>query len=129
MYHTGSFPHEWDFRNKRVGVIGSGSTGVQVMTALGKPGMVKKLVSFQRTPQYSVPSGDGPVTEEQRKKFNEGYLDGSLWNQGGLCLRYLVSHADSPAVFNSAVGFGFDESPTPTFSVSEEERQRKSAWQ
>lgn len=79
MYHTGSFPHEWDFRNKRVGVIGSGSTGVQVMTALGKPGMVKHMVSFQRTPQYSVPSGDGPVTKEQRDKVNEGYKDGSLW--------------------------------------------------
>lgn len=108
LYHTGAFPKDWDFRDKRVGVIGSGSTGVQVITALGKPGMVKQLTSFQRSPQYSVPSGDRPVTEEERKKINEGYKDGSVWDQ----------------VFNSYVAFGFDESTIPTFSVSEEERQR-----
>ena len=28
MYHTGAFPKDWDFRGKRVGVIGSSSTGV-----------------------------------------------------------------------------------------------------
>ena len=84
MYHTGSFPHEWDFKNKRVAVIGSGSTGVQVITALGKPGMVKQLTSFQRSPQYSVPSGDGPVSEEERRVFNEGYKDGTIWSQGML---------------------------------------------
>ena len=82
MYHTGSFPHEWSGKNKRVAVIGSGSTGVQVLTALGKPGAVKQLTSFQRTPQYSVPSGDGPVSAEERRKFNEGYKDGSVWDQG-----------------------------------------------
>ena len=108
MYHTGAFPWDWDFRGKRVGIIGSGSTGVQVITALGKPGMTKSLTTFQRSPQYSVPSGDRPVTEEERRKINEGYKDGSVWDQ----------------VFNSFVAFGFDESPTPAMSVSEEERQR-----
>ena len=54
IHHTGSFPHDWDFKGKRVGVIGSGSTGVQVITALGQPGMVKSLTTFQRNPQYSV---------------------------------------------------------------------------
>lgn len=108
MHHTGAFPREYDFRNKRVGVIGSGSTGVQVITALGKPGQVKQLTSFQRSPQYSVPSGDGPVSKEEREKFNQGYKDGSVYDQ----------------VFNSLVAFGFDESTIPTFSVSEEERQR-----
>ena len=108
MYHTGNFPWDWETRGKRVGVIGSGSTGVQVITALGQLGRVKQLTSFQRSPQYSVPSGDRAVTEEERKQINEGYKDGSVWNQ----------------VFNSLVAFGFDESMTPTFSVSEEERQR-----
>ena len=70
--------------------------------------MVEQLTSFQRSPQYSVPSGDRAVTEEERKKINEGYKDGSVWNQ----------------VFNSAVAFGFEESMTKTFDVSEEERQR-----
>lgn len=36
MYHTGKWPHQHDFRNKRVGIIGNGSTGVQVITAIAK---------------------------------------------------------------------------------------------
>lgn len=70
--------------------------------------MCKHMTSFQRSPQYTVPAGDGPVSEEERRQINEGYKDGSIWSQ----------------VFNSLVGFGFDESTTPAFSVSEEERQR-----
>ena len=107
-YHTGNFPKDWDFHDKRVGVIGCGSTGVQVITALGKPGMVKQLTCFQRNPQYSVPSGDGPVSEEYRSQVNEKYKDGSVFKQ----------------VFNSIVAFGFEESTIPAMSVSEEERQR-----
>lgn len=30
VYHTGNWPAEYDFRGKKVGVIGNGSTGVQV---------------------------------------------------------------------------------------------------
>ena len=112
MYHTGSWPKSYDFTNKRVGVVGNGSTGVQVITALGQR-PVKSLLCFQRTPQYSVPSGDGPVSPEYREKVNSNY-DG-IWNQ----LR------------NSAVAFGFEESNIPCMSVSPEERERifEAAWQ
>ena len=111
MYHTGSWPKSYDFSNKRVAVIGNGSTGVQVITALGKE--VKSLLCFQRTPQYSVPSGDGPVSSEYRAKVNSNY--DSIMTQ----LR------------NSAFAFGFEESNVPCFSVSAEERERifEAAWQ
>lgn len=110
MYHTGNWPKSYDFRDKRVGVIGCGSTGVQVITALGK--QVKQLVCFQRTPQYSVPSGDGPVSKEYRDSINSRYDD--IWDQ----------------VRNSVVAFGFVESTTKTFDVSPEERERiyQDAW-
>lgn len=103
-YHTGAWPDNHDFREKRVGVIGSGSTGVQVITALAKE--VKHLVSFQRSPQYSVPSGDGPVSKNYRDSVNKRYDE--IWDQ----------------VRNSAVAFGFEESTRPTMSVSAEERQQ-----
>lgn len=53
MYHTGHWPKSHDFKNKRVGIIGNGSTGVQIITQLGKENQVAKLLTFQRSPQYS----------------------------------------------------------------------------
>lgn len=106
MYHTGSWPHQYDFTGKRVGIIGCGSTGVQVITQLGKEDKVKSLTSFQRTPQYSVPSGDQPASKEYRDDINARYPE--IWDQ----------------VKNSLTSFGFVESTTPAMSVSPEERQR-----
>ena len=112
MYHTGKWPNSHDFKGKKVGVIGNGSTGVQVITQLGKDNEVGRLISFQRHPQYSVPSGDGPVSKEYRQKINDNYEE--IWDQ----------------VRDSMVGFGFVESTVPCMSVSAEERQRKfqEAW-
>ena len=42
-----------DLKGKRVGIIGTGSTGVQVIIAIAPK--VEHLTVFQRTPQYSVP--------------------------------------------------------------------------
>ena len=111
LCHTASWPQPLDLRGKRVGVIGNGSTGVQIITAIAKD--VKQLVCFQRSPQYSVPSGDGPVDPAYRKDINERYDE--IWTQ----------------VKNSAVAFGFEESTIPTFSVSEAERQKvfEENWQ
>jgi cyclohexanone monooxygenase len=109
--HTGSWPKGLDLSGQRVGVIGSGSTGVQVITAMAPK--AKRLVSFQRSPQYSVPSGDGPVSREYRQWVNDNY--DAIWKQ----------------TRDSKVAFGFVESDVPAMSVSEEERRRKfeEAWQ
>ncbi|KAF2826994.1 cyclohexanone monooxygenase [Ophiobolus disseminans] len=104
LCHTAAWPESLDLSGKRVGVIGNGSTGVQVITAIAKD--VKQLLCFQRNPQYSVPSGDRPVEPDYRKQVNERY--DKIWDQ----------------VKNSIFAFGFEESTTPAFSVSEDERQR-----
>ncbi|WP_413378078.1 flavin-containing monooxygenase [Alkalihalobacillus sp. 1P02AB] len=70
-YHTGNWPHEEvDFTGKRVGVIGTGSTGVQIIPTIADE--VKKLTVFQRTPQYSVPANNYPYSAEfiQKTKSN-----------------------------------------------------------
>lgn len=90
LYHTARFPWDWDFSEKRVGIIGNGSTGVQVITQLGRDKKVKKLVSFQRSPQYSVPSGDRPMTKTERSDINKSYDE--IWHK----------------VKNSRVAFGRD---------------------
>lgn len=54
-YHTGEWPHEAvDFAGKRVGVIGTGSSGIQAIPIIAK--QAEHLTVFQRTPNFSVPS-------------------------------------------------------------------------
>jgi cyclohexanone monooxygenase len=60
VLHTARWPHEEiDWTGKRVGVIGNGSTGVQVVSELASK--VGRLTLFQRTAQYSVPAENRPV--------------------------------------------------------------------
>ncbi|KAI5460620.1 hypothetical protein BGZ63DRAFT_249253 [Mariannaea sp. PMI_226] len=104
LIHTQQWPEDLDLKGKTVGVVGNGSTGVQLMTAIAP--IVKRLVSFQRSPQYSVPSGQQPATEDYRKAINDTY------------------HQIYEQVWNSGAGFGVDEAKTPLSSVSAEERTR-----
>ncbi len=111
QYHTGAWPEGIDFKGKRVGVIGTGSTGIQVITAIAP--QAKHLTVFQRSPQYSVPVGNGPVSKEYVKAIKENY--DQIWKD----------------VRNSVVAFGFKESAVPAMSVSEEERRAvyQKAWE
>jgi cyclohexanone monooxygenase len=110
IVHTGAWPADLDLTGKRVGVIGNGSTGGQVITAAAP--IVKHLTSFQRTPQYSVPAGNRQLTPEQLASYKKNRA--ANWAQ----------------VHNSSVAMGFQESALPTFSVSPEERERiyQRAW-
>ncbi|GAQ26555.1 NAD(P)/FAD-dependent oxidoreductase [Ralstonia insidiosa] len=71
-YHTGRWPHhEVDFSNKRVGVIGTGSSGIQVIQALA--GKCKHLTVFQRTAVFVVPAKNHPLTPEMRARVRATY--------------------------------------------------------
>jgi cyclohexanone monooxygenase len=107
LCHTAAWDTSLDLRGKRVGIIGNGSTGVQVITAISKE--VKQLVCFQRHPQYSVPSGDRPVEPSYRKEVNANY------------------DAITDQVKNSTVGFGFVESETKFADVPPSDRD--AIWQ
>ena len=109
--HTATWPEGKDLAGRRVGVIGTGSTGQQVITALAPE--VEHLTVFVRTPQYSVPVGKRPVTTQQIDAVKADY--DRIWTQ----------------VKGSSVAFGFEESTVPAMSVSEEERRRvfEEAWQ
>ena len=59
-YHTGRWPHEAvDFTGKRVGIIGTGSSGVQSTPVIAAEAL--HLTVFQRTPNFSVPAFHGPL--------------------------------------------------------------------
>ncbi len=61
-YHTGQWPHEGvDFSAKRVGQIGTGSTGIQAAPVIAET--AGHLTVFQRTANYSVPARNAPWDE------------------------------------------------------------------
>ena len=71
-HHTGAWPHEGvDFVGKRVGVIGTGSSGVQAIPVIAR--QAEHLTVFQRTPQYTVPARHGTVTPEFLEEVKEQY--------------------------------------------------------
>ena len=62
-YHTGRWPHEGvDFTGKRVGVIGTGSSGIQSIPMIAE--QAAHLYVFQRTPNFSMPAHNGPLDPE-----------------------------------------------------------------
>jgi cation diffusion facilitator CzcD-associated flavoprotein CzcO len=62
-YHTGRWPHGGvDFSGKRVGIIGTGSTGIQVIPQVAS--QADHLYVFQRTPNFSVPAVNHPLAPE-----------------------------------------------------------------
>jgi cation diffusion facilitator CzcD-associated flavoprotein CzcO len=62
-YHTGQWPHEGvDFSGKRVGQIGTGSTGIQAVPVIAA--QAAHLTVFQRTANYSIPARNAPLTQE-----------------------------------------------------------------
>ena len=72
VYHTGHWPHERiDFTGLRVGVIGTGSSGIQAVPVIAE--QAKHLTVFQRTPNYSIPARNATLTEQERQKFRQNY--------------------------------------------------------
>jgi cation diffusion facilitator CzcD-associated flavoprotein CzcO len=62
-YHTGQWPHDGvDFSGKRVGMIGTGSTGIQAAPVIAA--QADHLTVFQRTANYSVPARNVPLTQD-----------------------------------------------------------------
>jgi cyclohexanone monooxygenase len=67
-YHTGNWPRSGvDFTGQRVGVIGTGSSGVQVIPLLARE--AAELVVFQRTPNFTMPARNAPLAPEQIERF------------------------------------------------------------
>jgi cyclohexanone monooxygenase len=70
--HTGDWPPEGvDFTGQRVGVIGTGSSGVQVIPLIAE--QAEHTYVFQRTPNFTLPARNAPLSPEQVAYFKENY--------------------------------------------------------
>jgi cation diffusion facilitator CzcD-associated flavoprotein CzcO len=102
-YHTGGWPHEdVDLRGKRVGVIGTGSSGVQSIPVIAK--QAAHLTVFQRTPQYSVPARHETADEEFWTDVKANYDE--IWRRAK----------------TSAGGFPWQHNGKRALEVTEQER-------
>src|SRR4249920_874302 len=73
-YHTGQWPHEGvDFTGKRVGMIGTGSTGIQAAPEIAAQS--RHLTVFQRTANYSVPARNVLLTPEFKQYVKQHAQD------------------------------------------------------
>ncbi len=73
-YHTGAWPHEGvDFSGKRVALIGTGSTGIQATPVLAAES--DHLTVFQRTPNFSVPARNAPLSPEEAADIKQHYRE------------------------------------------------------
>ncbi len=71
-YHTGHWPHEGvDFTGQRVGVIGTGSSGIQSIPLIAE--QADQLTVFQRTPNYSLPAKNAPLDPEYVRELKASY--------------------------------------------------------
>lgn len=76
-YQTSRWPNEpVDLTGKRVGVIGTGSSGVQTITEVAKT--AGHLTVFQRTPHYSMPANNRAPDLSRRARLRERFPD--LWH-------------------------------------------------
>lgn len=71
-YHTGNWPHAGvDFTGKRVIAIGTGSSGIQAIPLIAQ--QAAQLTVLQRTPSFSVPARNQPLSDEYIARFNDNY--------------------------------------------------------
>jgi cation diffusion facilitator CzcD-associated flavoprotein CzcO len=71
-YHTSRWPKgKVDLTDKRVAVIGTGATAVQLIPMIAPE--VRHLTVFQRTPNYCAPLRNGQVSPETQQRFKATY--------------------------------------------------------
>ncbi|NNE11995.1 MAG: NAD(P)-binding domain-containing protein, partial [Ilumatobacter sp.] len=112
VYVTGRWPHEpVDFTGKRVAVIGTGSSAIQSIPPIAE--QAAQTTVFQRTPNYSMPAGNGPISAEKRAAIDAdaaAYQEAAKYSRAGVPM------------------------PQPTESVfevdaAERDRRFEAAWQ
>jgi cation diffusion facilitator CzcD-associated flavoprotein CzcO len=104
-YHTAKWPQDGiDFSGKRVGIVGTGSTGIQTIPRVAE--RAEHFTVFQRTPNYVVPANNEPLSKEDWEEIRENYDE--LWEDAR----------------SSPVGFGRENEFESITEASEEEVER-----
>ncbi len=109
LYHTGNWPYEdVDFNGKRVGVIGTGSSGAQAIPIIAEE--AEELTVFQRTPQWVFPKNNTSPEHEYVQELKKDVMD----------LRHQLERSWSGSLVDNT-----KKKPYPAFNDTVEERQKQ----
>jgi cation diffusion facilitator CzcD-associated flavoprotein CzcO len=104
IIHSGVWPeHEVSFAGKRVGIIGTGSSGMQMTPVVAQA--ADHLTVFQRTANFSVPAANAPVSDEEDAAVKASYA------------------ARREQALNSPTGLGFKPNRQSALEVDAQERE------
>ena len=95
VYHTANWPAEGvDFTGRRVGIIGTGSSGIQCIPLIAD--QAAALTVFQRTPNFNMPSWNAPLSPEKEAEIKANYghyrdkarnsLSADFWDENRMAL-------------------------------------------
>ena len=74
LVHTGRWPHDGvDFAGKRVGIVGTGSSGIQAIPVIAA--QAEHLTVFQRTAQFTIPARNGPLDPDEQARVKADYAE------------------------------------------------------
>ena len=103
IYHSAEWPHDpVDFAGKRVGIIGTGSSGMQMIPIVAQ--QAAHLTVFQRSPNFSVPACNATINDDEDAAVKASYADRRA------------------AARNSPSGLGFVPNRQSALEVAEDER-------
>ncbi|MFE3327602.1 flavin-containing monooxygenase [Streptomyces sp. NPDC059176] len=82
VFHSARWDHEYDLRGKRVAMIGTGASAIQIVPAIQPE--AGRLTLFQRTPPWVMPRTDRRITALERRlhrhlPFTQAVRRGVLW--------------------------------------------------
>ncbi|KAI9691938.1 MAG: hypothetical protein M1822_008011 [Bathelium mastoideum] len=76
-FHTSRWPKDLqahdEFEGKRIGILGTGATGIQTITALAKVPGIQSLTVFQRTANWSAPLHNTQISKAQMLDIQQKY--------------------------------------------------------
>ena len=105
IYHTGNWPQQGvDFSGLSVGIIGTGSSGIQSIPVIAE--QAKHLTVFQRTPNYTMPAHNGPLSAAFQQEAKKNY--GEIRDE---------QRASQVGIIGYGFGFGGAESVEPTDEI------------
>ncbi|MGZ6798246.1 MAG: flavin-containing monooxygenase [Mycobacteriaceae bacterium] len=118
LVHTGQWRDDIELEGKRIGVIGTAATGVQLIPKLAE--IASHLSVFQRTANWAFPIKDMPMPKDYERYVKENYAE------------IRRQEHEQPGYGVVLVDFKLKEAPDKSaLEVSDEEREREfeERWQ
>ncbi|GJN85501.1 hypothetical protein PLIIFM63780_009068 [Purpureocillium lilacinum] len=96
VVHPAAWPENLDLKGKKIGVIGQGASGLQIVQELAKTDC--ELTVFVRNPCTAIPMGQRDIPRNEAEELKSLY--GSLWQKAKYASGHCYAYNDCPFSFN-----------------------------